>query len=107
MKNNITLFDPIQVGGHYLPNRIFMAPLTRLRGTADNLASPIMADYYAQRASAGLICCVALLRKGKKSSQRAHHNLQHIRREDGSRCAMMDDRCFGLNDINPTIRPVP
>ena len=55
MKNNITLFDPIQVGDLHLPNRMFMAPLTRLRGTVDNLATPIMADYYAQRASAGLI----------------------------------------------------
>jgi 2,4-dienoyl-CoA reductase-like NADH-dependent reductase (Old Yellow Enzyme family) len=55
MKNNITLFDPIQVGDLHLPNRIFMATLTRLRGTVDNLATLIMADYYAQRASAGLI----------------------------------------------------
>jgi 2,4-dienoyl-CoA reductase-like NADH-dependent reductase (Old Yellow Enzyme family) len=55
MKNYITLFDPIQVGDLHLPNRIFMAPLTRLRGTADNLATPIMAEYYSQRASAGLI----------------------------------------------------
>jgi 2,4-dienoyl-CoA reductase-like NADH-dependent reductase (Old Yellow Enzyme family) len=55
MKNNVTLFDPIQLGNLHLPNRIFMAPLTRLRGTVDNLATPIMADYYAQRAGAGLI----------------------------------------------------
>jgi 2,4-dienoyl-CoA reductase-like NADH-dependent reductase (Old Yellow Enzyme family) len=55
MNNSITLFDPIHVGDLHLPNRIFMAPLTRLRGTLDNLATPIMADYYAQRASAGLI----------------------------------------------------
>jgi 2,4-dienoyl-CoA reductase-like NADH-dependent reductase (Old Yellow Enzyme family) len=50
-----TLFDPIQVGDLQLPNRIFMAPLTRLRGTADHVPTPIMAEYYAQRASAGLI----------------------------------------------------
>ena len=50
------LFDPIRVGDLDLPNRIFMAPLTRLRGTVDNLPRPeLMATYYAQRASAGLI----------------------------------------------------
>ena len=49
------LLSPIQVGDLHLPNRIIMAPLTRLRGTADHVPTPIMADYYAQRASAGLI----------------------------------------------------
>jgi 2,4-dienoyl-CoA reductase-like NADH-dependent reductase (Old Yellow Enzyme family) len=50
-----TLFDPIRIGAVQAPNRIFMAPLTRARGTRDHLPTPIMADYYAQRASAGLI----------------------------------------------------
>jgi 2,4-dienoyl-CoA reductase-like NADH-dependent reductase (Old Yellow Enzyme family) len=50
-----TLFDPIQIGDLLLPNRIFMAPLTRLRGTADHIPTPIMVDYYTQRADAGLI----------------------------------------------------
>ena len=51
-----TLFDPIRVGDLDLPNRIFMAPLTRLRGTIDNLPRPeLAAEYYAQRATAGLI----------------------------------------------------
>lgn len=50
-----SLFDPIQIGDLHLPNRIFMAPLTRLRGTADHVPTPIMAEYYRQRASAGLI----------------------------------------------------
>ena len=50
-----TLFDPIKVGDLTLPNRIFMAPLTRLRGTPDHIPTPIIAEYYAQRASAGLI----------------------------------------------------
>ena len=49
------LLDPIQVGDLHLPNRVFMAPLTRLRGTPDHVPTPIMVDYYAQRASAGLI----------------------------------------------------
>jgi 2,4-dienoyl-CoA reductase-like NADH-dependent reductase (Old Yellow Enzyme family) len=50
-----SLFDPIKVGDLTLPNRIFMAPLTRLRGTVDHIPTPIIAEYYAQRASAGLI----------------------------------------------------
>jgi len=50
-----SLFDPIQLGDLYLPNRIFMAPLTRLRGTPDHIPTPIMIDYYTQRATAGLI----------------------------------------------------
>jgi 2,4-dienoyl-CoA reductase-like NADH-dependent reductase (Old Yellow Enzyme family) len=50
-----SLFDPIQLGDLHLPNRIFMAPLTRLRGTPDHIPTPIMIDYYTQRASAGLI----------------------------------------------------
>jgi len=50
-----SLFDPIQVGELLLPNRIFMAPLTRLRGTADHIPTPIIGEYYSQRATAGLI----------------------------------------------------
>lgn len=50
-----TLFDPIRIGAVQAPNRIFMAPLTRARGTREHLPTPVMADYYAQRASAGLI----------------------------------------------------
>jgi 2,4-dienoyl-CoA reductase-like NADH-dependent reductase (Old Yellow Enzyme family) len=50
-----SLFDPLQLGALTLPNRIIMAPLTRLRGTVDHLPTAIQAEYYAQRASAGLI----------------------------------------------------
>lgn len=50
-----SLFDPIKVGDLTLPNRIFMAPLTRLRGTVDHVPTPIIGEYYSQRASAGLI----------------------------------------------------
>jgi 2,4-dienoyl-CoA reductase-like NADH-dependent reductase (Old Yellow Enzyme family) len=49
------LLDPIQLGDLHLPNRVFMAPLTRLRGTPNHVPTPIMAEYYTQRASAGLI----------------------------------------------------
>jgi 2,4-dienoyl-CoA reductase-like NADH-dependent reductase (Old Yellow Enzyme family) len=50
-----SLFDPIQLGDLQLPNRIFMAPLTRLRGTPDHIPTEIMIEYYTQRAGAGLI----------------------------------------------------
>jgi 2,4-dienoyl-CoA reductase-like NADH-dependent reductase (Old Yellow Enzyme family) len=49
------LFEPLKVGALTLPNRIIMAPLTRLRGTVDHLPTALQATYYAQRASAGLI----------------------------------------------------
>ena len=51
-----TLFDPITVGSLHLPNRIVMAPLTRNRATMPGrVPNALMKDYYAQRASAGLI----------------------------------------------------
>lgn len=57
---NHTLFDPIRLGAIHAPNRIFMAPMTRGRGTREHLPTPMMADYYAQRASAGLIISEAI-----------------------------------------------
>jgi N-ethylmaleimide reductase len=49
------LFSPVSVGAYLLANRIVMAPLTRSRAKADGTATALMAKYYAQRASAGLI----------------------------------------------------
>ncbi|OAL78015.1 alkene reductase [Acinetobacter terrae] len=46
---------PIQFGELKLKNRVVMAPLTRSRATADRVPTAMMAQYYAQRASAGLI----------------------------------------------------
>ncbi|WP_330268560.1 alkene reductase [Streptomyces griseorubiginosus] len=50
-----TLFTGFQLGGLRLPNRVVMAPMTRVRAAEGGLATPSMARYYAQRASAGLI----------------------------------------------------
>ena len=50
-----TLFDAIRLGPYVLPHRVFMAPLTRGRADPDGTPTDIMAVYYAQRASAGLI----------------------------------------------------
>ena len=49
------LFNPLQLGSLELPNRIFMAPLTRARAGREGVPNELMARYYAQRASAGLI----------------------------------------------------
>ena len=50
-----TLFDPLELGALELPNRIAMAPLTRARSGREGVPNELMAEYYAQRASAGLI----------------------------------------------------
>lgn len=50
-----TLFDRYELGDLTLPNRVVMAPMTRVRAAAGGLATASMATYYAQRASAGLI----------------------------------------------------
>ena len=50
-----TLFDPITLGDLELPNRIIMAPLTRCRADEGRVPNALMAEYYVQRASAGLI----------------------------------------------------
>lgn len=55
-----TLFAPITLGVLTAPNRILMAPLTRSRATRDYIPTPMMVDYYAQRASAGLIISEAI-----------------------------------------------
>ncbi|MGI5226325.1 alkene reductase [Actinoallomurus sp. CA-142502] len=50
-----TLFDGYRLRDLALPNRVVMAPMTRVRAAAGGLATPSMAAYYAQRATAGLI----------------------------------------------------
>ena len=50
-----TLFDSLQLGSLTLPNRIFLAPLTRARAGQQRIPNALMAEYYRQRSSAGLI----------------------------------------------------
>jgi N-ethylmaleimide reductase len=50
-----TLFTPLRLGAIQLPNRIVMAPLTRMRAGANNVPTALNAEYYAQRSAAGLI----------------------------------------------------
>jgi 2,4-dienoyl-CoA reductase-like NADH-dependent reductase (Old Yellow Enzyme family) len=49
------LSTPLRLGAWDLPNRILMAPLTRCRAVEDRVPNALMAAYYAQRATAGLI----------------------------------------------------
>ncbi|MDG6094750.1 alkene reductase [Acetobacter sp. AN02] len=49
------LSDPLRIGAFEASNRVFMAPLTRARATREHVPTPLMAEYYAQRAGAGLI----------------------------------------------------
>jgi N-ethylmaleimide reductase len=55
MSNTVELFSPFQLGSLTLPNRVIMAPLTRCRAGKENVPTPLLTIYYAQRASAGLI----------------------------------------------------
>lgn len=56
-----SLFSSLQLGDLTLSNRILMAPLTRCRADANHVPGPLMAEYYAQRASAGLIIAEATM----------------------------------------------
>ena len=49
------LFNPLKIGALTLPNRILLAPLTRTRADAGHMPNALMAEYYAQRASGGLL----------------------------------------------------
>lgn len=47
--------EPLRLGALTLPNRLVMSPLTRMRASAGGLVTALIAEYYGQRASAGLI----------------------------------------------------
>lgn len=49
------LFEPLSIGKIQLPHRLVMAPMTRSRASADGVVGALTAEYYRQRASAGLI----------------------------------------------------
>lgn len=54
-RTDIDLFQPVRLGPYQLANRIIMAPLTRSRADENGVPNPLMAEYYRQRATAGLI----------------------------------------------------
>jgi N-ethylmaleimide reductase len=55
MNTRTSLFDPLDLSGLHLPNRVAMAPMSRVRSNPEGLATPSMAAHFAQRASAGLL----------------------------------------------------
>jgi N-ethylmaleimide reductase len=61
------LFKPLQLGELRLPNRMVMAPLTRMRAAAAGVPTALMREYYSQRATAGLI-----ITEGTAISTQAH-----------------------------------
>lgn len=61
MPDTSALFQPLELGTLKLPNRVLMAPLTRCRAETGHIPGPLMAEYYAQRASAGLIIAEATM----------------------------------------------
>lgn len=63
-----TLFSPLQVGDLTADNRIFLAPLTRCRAVGDHVPTALMAEYYAQRASGGLLIAEATMAMAGNSS---------------------------------------
>ena len=50
-----TLFSPFQLGDLTLQNRIVLAPMTRARAGSEQTANALMAEYYSQRSTAGLL----------------------------------------------------
>jgi N-ethylmaleimide reductase len=61
MTSLFPLFEPLRVGAMEVPNRMFMAPLTRCRAEAGHVPGALMAQYYTQRATAGLIIAEATM----------------------------------------------
>ncbi len=53
--NSMSLFSPLLIGNCELPNRVVMAPLTRMRADDSHVPTLLNSEYYVQRASAGLI----------------------------------------------------
>ena len=56
---NKKLLKPTQIGDIRLTNRVVLAPKTRTRAVADGTPSDLMAEYYGQRAAAGLVIAEA------------------------------------------------
>ena len=62
------LFNSLQVGALTLPNRIVLAPLTRARADVGHMPTDLMAEYYAQRASGGLLITECTMVSGGTSA---------------------------------------
>lgn len=70
------LLQPLAMGRLTLPNRVIMAPLVRARSDSERAPTPLVATYYAQRASAGLIVtegCHISTQSATRANASAHH----------------------------------
>jgi N-ethylmaleimide reductase len=63
-----TLLSPLQAGDLSLKNRLVMAPLTRVRAGRTHVPNELMAEYYSQRASAGLVMTECTMVAGDASA---------------------------------------
>lgn len=70
MSNTSELMTPVRFGGLELANRVVMAPLTRVRTEIGHVPGQLMAEYYAQRASAGLLVAEATMTQAGNSAFR-------------------------------------
>ena len=85
MHHTAPLFEKLHLGALELPNRILMAPLTRCRAEAGHVPGPLMAEYYAQRASAGLIIAEATMAMEGNSAFYAEPGIYNDAQIDGWR----------------------
>jgi N-ethylmaleimide reductase len=75
------LLSPTQLGSLSIPNRVLFAPLTRVRADAENVPGDLMAEYYRQRASAGLLIAEATMVAGDAQAwlhQPGIHSTAHV-----------------------------
>ncbi len=75
------LLSPGQLGSLSIPNRVLFAPLTRVRADAENVPGELMAEYYTQRASAGLLIAEATMVAADALAwphQPGIHSLAHV-----------------------------
>lgn len=79
--NYPALFQPLALGSLEIPNRILMAPLTRIRADEDHVPTDLMVEHYSQRASAGLIIAEATMAMAGCSAfgpEPAIHSTEHV-----------------------------
>ena len=87
------LLEPVEIGGIKLHNRIVLAPMTRTRAAADGTPTDLMAEYYAQRASAGLVIAEAT---GSLAKERAMVRLVSLSCLDQEGHAVIDQGVKGF-----------
>ena len=80
---NSVLFQPFRLRDLTLPNRIVLAPMTRGRAGAARLPNRLMAEYYAQRSSAGLLVTEATTIS--EEAERLERVAGHLHRRDDRR----------------------